>query len=236
MKSIGIDGCKSGWFSVTIYDYDKWEIKILKSIEDITCEMDNTNIILIDIPIGLKDSGQERTCDLKVRKLLSPIRSSSVFPVPCKPAVYATSYSEANQTNKELTGRGLSLQTWCITNKIREVDEFLEQNPEFKIKIKESHPELCFFGLSSRPMIYGKKTKEGSKERIEILKKHYDNTEEIIDFALRNYMRKELALDDIVDALCMAVIGLMGLKGEFEVVGDEAMGMFYYKGVQMIDK
>ncbi|MEW6348758.1 MAG: DUF429 domain-containing protein [Thermodesulfobacteriota bacterium] len=41
----------------------------------------------VDIPIGLRDHGPERSCDLEARRLLG-IRRSSVFPVPCRSAVY----------------------------------------------------------------------------------------------------------------------------------------------------
>lgn len=219
MQSVGADGCKSGWFAVSIHDYDKWEIQICKSAEDLYNVYSVSDIILIDIPIGLKDSGtQERLCDLGARKLLGSGRGSSVFPVPCRQAVYCNNYHEASRINKQLTGRGLSQQSWGIVGKIREVDIFVVKNKSIRDKLKESHPEICFYALSGQPMQNSKKHKKGAEERICVLRKLYQNTDEIIEFALNNYRRKELALDDIVDALCLAVSGLRGLEKGFSAI------------------
>lgn len=51
MQSVGVDGCKSGWFTVSIYDYDKWEFRVYKSIEELCREYAAADTILIDIPI-----------------------------------------------------------------------------------------------------------------------------------------------------------------------------------------
>ena len=219
MQSVGVDGCKSGWFAVSIYDYDKWKVRVYKSIEELCREYSSSDIILIDIPIGLKESGiQERLCDLEARKMLGYGRGSSVFPVPCRQAVYTETYHEANKINKEVLKRGLSKQTWGIVPKIREVDAFLVNNESIKGRLKESHPEVCFNALSGQHMQYSKKCKNGAKERIDVLQKLYKNTDEIIKFALNNYKRKELALDDIIDALCLAISGLQGLEMGFTMI------------------
>ncbi|MBV7272763.1 DUF429 domain-containing protein [Clostridium sp. PL3] len=219
MKSVGVDGCKSGWFAVSIYDNGKWELQIFKSARDLHKIYADSDIILIDIPIGLKDSGkEERLCDLKARKLLGHGRGSSVFPVPCRQAVYCKTYEEAHKTNKEILERGLSKQTWGIVSKIREVDEFVVNNEFVVGKLKESHPEVCFYALSGQPMKYSKKCKEGADERINVLRKLYRNTDEIIKYALNNYKRKEVALDDIIDALCLSISGLYGLENGFVVL------------------
>ncbi len=219
MKSVGVDGCKSGWFAVAIYDNGKWELLTFKSVGDLHKVYADSDIILIDIPIGLKGSGkEERLCDLRARKLLGHGRGSSVFPVPCRQAVYCESYEEAHKTNKEIMERGLSKQTWGIVSKIREVDEFIVKNKSVIGRLKESHPEVCFYALSGQPMQYSKKYREGADERINVLRKLYQNTDEIIEYALNNYKRKELALDDIVDALCLSISGLYGLKNGFTVI------------------
>lgn len=219
MQSVGVDGCKAGWFAVSIHDYDKWELRIYKSIKDLCREYAASDTILVDIPIGLKDIGmRERLCDLTARKMLGPGRGSSVFPVPCREAVHTVTYHEANKINKQVLGRGLSKQTWGIVPKIREVDVFVVNNESIRGRLKESHPEVCFYALSGQPMQYSKKRKKGAEERIDVLRKLYQNTNEIIEFALNNYLRKELALDDIIDALCLAISGLQGLERGFTVV------------------
>jgi predicted RNase H-like nuclease len=50
-----------------------------------------------------------------------------------------------------------------------------------------------------------KKTKEGTRERVSVLNRHWCDTEAIIDTAMNDYLRKEVARDDIVDALVGAL-------------------------------
>ena len=167
-------------------------------------------MILIDIPIGLKADGRaERRCDPEARKLLGP-RRSSVFPAPCREAIYASSYQEACDINQRLTGKRLSVENWNIIPKIREMDCLLSDDASAKGRIREIHPELCFWGLAGRPMQHAKKRSEGLSERTQLLQSIYPQTADIIAHALSTYRRKDVARDDILDALAGAVTGLMG--------------------------
>ena len=168
------------------------------------------SLILIDIPIGLKAEGRaERRCDPVVRKLLGP-RRSSVFPAPCREAIYASSYQEACDVNQRLTGKRLSVENWNIIPKIREMDCLLSDDTSAIGRIREIHPELCFWGLAGRPMQYAKKRAEGLAERTQLLQSIYPQTADIIAHALSAYRRKDVARDDILDSLAAAVTGLMG--------------------------
>jgi predicted RNase H-like nuclease len=42
------------------------------------------------------------------------------------------SHESANEKNKEILGKGISRQSFGISNKIKEVDEFLNKSPEWK--------------------------------------------------------------------------------------------------------
>ncbi|MBC7238445.1 MAG: DUF429 domain-containing protein, partial [Chloroflexi bacterium] len=83
--------------------------------------------------IGLPEYGpRARTCDQEARRLLGPKRAASIFPVPCRPALYAACYTEANEINKHIMGKQLSIQTWGIARKMREVDRFLARKEEVR--------------------------------------------------------------------------------------------------------
>ena len=119
------------------------------------------SLILIDIPIGLKAGGKtERRCDPQARKLLGP-RRSSVFPAPCRQAIYASSYQEACDVNQRLTGKRLSVENWNIIPKIREVDCLLSDDTSARGHIREIHPELCFLGIGGSSNATRQKTKRG---------------------------------------------------------------------------
>ena len=207
---VGVDGCRAGWFAIGLETGGSWQVNIFPDVSSLWGHHRGASLILIDIPIGLKAEGRaERRCDPKVRKLLGP-RRSSVFPAPCREAIYASSYLEACDINQRLTGKRLSVENWNIIPKIREMDCLLSDDASARGRIREIHPELCFCGLAGRPMQHAKKRNEGLSERTQLLQSIYPQTVDIIAYALSTYRRKDVARDDILDALAAAVTGLMG--------------------------
>lgn len=205
MQYIGVDGCKFGWFYVALDDKAGWKVGVVDHINELLPLISVSKATLIDIPIGLRDTEKdERVCDLSARKVLGK-RRSSVFPAPCRRAVYCTDYKQASDTNYLNTGRKLSKQSWGITSKIKEVDTFLRENTQFN-NVYEMHPELCFWALNNKKeMAYSKKKLEGFEERVKTLSTYYLQCGAIIDEALASYRRKDVAKDDILDALVGAV-------------------------------
>ncbi len=222
--SIGIDGCRAGWFYVRLGP-SAWSFGVLTNISELAAIQGPADTVLIDIPIGLITCAtNERRCDKAARKWLGPGKGSSVFPVPCRAAVAAQTYSEASATNFMNTGRNLSRQTWGILPKIREVDEFL-RGVETPSLPREMHPEVCFRALSlQQGPDASKKTKEGFRARLAILANHFPGTNELVSQALDKYLRKEVARDDVLDALVGAVTGRYRLcslpvPAEFDAMG-----------------
>ena len=208
MQFIGMDGCKVGWFFVALNRNGGWEVGVISRISELSEYIKASELTLIDIPIGLREKGTlERLCDLSARKVLGK-RSSSIFPAPSRLAIYCDTYEEASQANFRYSGRKLSKQSWAITSKIREVDEFL-QNANNRERVREIHPEICFWALNKGiEMAYSKKTQEGANERQFLLAQYCDSTNKIIEYALTKYLRKEVARDDIIDSLVGAITAI----------------------------
>ncbi len=203
MQYIGVDACKKGWFAVSMGTDNRFKIGIFETIADFWKSLKGNALILIDIPIGLPTGGK-RQCDVEARRLLRK-RASSVFPVPCRQAIHATSYQEACKINQKILGVKLSVQTWNISGKIREVDDWLRKDKKARQCVRESHPEICFWALAGgRPMSHYKKSERGSTERLNLLKRIHPATESIVDTALEGFPRKYLARDDILDAVALA--------------------------------
>lgn len=209
---IGVDGCRAGWLAIVLAASGRWHhIQVFPKISDLWAQHQQARLILVDIPIGLREAGpQERLCDIAARHLLGPKRRSSVFPVPCRSAIYAADYQEACRINQHLTGRRLSRQTWNIVPKIREMDEFLAGNPQARTIIRETHPEVCFWSLAGRPMAHNKKTESGFWERKQVLRAVFPDSDTIINEALAVCKGAPVARDDILDALVVAVTALLG--------------------------
>ena len=202
---VGVDGCKSGWFAVMLTGEHRWKAQIFPCFGDILDDSSGASVILVDIPIGMRDVGfKERGCDLEARKLLGPQRGSSVFRVPCRSATDAKTYEEACSINSRITGKALSRQTWNIIPKIKEVDSLLRIDNSARLRVRESHPEVCFRALSGHAMHNPKRTEEGFQERVAALRYVFPRTEELLADALSAYRRREVGRDDILDALVLA--------------------------------
>ena len=149
-----MDGCAHGWVAFSTQARESWDAEIFETISDLWSSHTRARLILIDIPIGLKSEGPNpRSCDKAARDYLTGKRSSSIFPTPCRAVLNATSYEEANRINREKTNKGLSKQSWNITDKIRQLDELLRSDQSAQEVFIESHPEVCFTALSGgRPM------------------------------------------------------------------------------------
>ena len=153
-------------------------------------------MVVIDIPIGLPNSGR-RACDLEARHKLRP-RHNSVFLGVRRPLLCKSSYEEANDWGKK-DGMGVSRQLWNIMDKIREVDEWIssKQNP----KLREGHPELSFLAAARHPMAHHKRTAAGLAERLKALR-DFVCPEKSLEL-MANTSHSGVAPDDILDALAL---------------------------------
>lgn len=205
MTFYGIDGCKRGWFYIGIDENDQYEFGIISEFEEILPIVEQAIQILVDIPIGLRENeSQERLCDLEARKVLG-IRRSSVFIPPSRSALISNNYSKASEINFQCTRRRLSKQSFAISQKIKEVDNFMISNG-LQGKFREMHPEVCFWALNNyQSMSFNKKKSAGYEERKSILSKYFVNTTAVVEEARSKYLKKDLATDDILDALVGAV-------------------------------
>jgi predicted RNase H-like nuclease len=174
-------------------------------------ESDSVRAVLIDIPIGLPNSGS-RVCDRKAQDRLGN-RRSTVFSVPRREVVETDDYDTA----RELNNGSLGSQSWWLFPRIREVDVFLQRNPAALKKTYESHPELCYYELAGE-QIDSKDTKSGIDTRLSIIDemtddvpKFYDEVETVVrdreDGAEWHNRISKGRRDDVLDAAILAVTG-----------------------------
>jgi predicted RNase H-like nuclease len=96
----GADGGRAGWFAIALTRKGQWQAEVFRDIAELWEKYQKASLIPVDVPIGLKETGTEdRCCDKDARKLLGPPRASSVFRVPCRESVYATTYEDASAIN-----------------------------------------------------------------------------------------------------------------------------------------
>jgi len=218
---VGIDGCKGKWVAVYITE-DHFEVEKFETISDICRRYSDADSMIIDIPIGLVESKTDIRPDQLVKKQLGK-KASSIFEVPCRQAVYANDKPSAREQNIAILGKSLSEQTLGITKGIKQVDEFLQDHPMWKNKLLESHPEFCFSKLNdNHPILEHKTTAEGQKKRLEVLEKYYTEANQVVAKFLADvpYRKKT---DDVIDALCLAVIGKIVFEKGLKTIPEEPM-------------
>ena len=161
----GIDGCAGGWVAVTLSgdadgdadwdrdtDADRARARRPRSASRSPgrwtgSRLDGAGVIGIDMPLGLLTAGW-RTADLLARRALGR-RGSCVFAIPPRPVWEQPAYANANQSCRELTGRGMSIQAWGLRGKLLEADAF--RRGAAAPPLCEVHPELSFAALAGGP-------------------------------------------------------------------------------------
>ena len=243
IKYVGVDGCKAGWIGVGLRDDDGCpKVEVCKDFSSVVTCFGDACVILVDMPIGLCEDVAPRACDKEARQKLGTKRQSSVFPAPPRSFVnnvmrtpdwdwttghgkpYRDAYAEANEWHREKFGKGISSQAFGITRKIGEVDEFLRTRDANSPKIREVHPEICFWALNEqKPMSRKKSDSEGCKERLETLRRCTQDINGIdVDAMFKKardkFTKKEVADDDIVDAIALAITAKIGCENCFQIL------------------
>ena len=217
IEFVGVDSCPYGWFSVGLSTGNEYELKIFQKFRDLLDHYSQATLILVDMPIGFSEGMEERLCDPQARKKLGKLRSS-VFRAPARATVeHAAKNHGANDCDlknveREHSGKSLSIQTLCIIPKIVQVHKSLtDSQAGERPKVREVHPEICFWALNKRTHLKSKKkTEAGRNERTDVLRKLECRTDEIYKKACEKYRRRHVQRDDILDALVAAVTAHKG--------------------------
>ena len=207
LRYLGIDGFRGGWVAASIGDDGAHGFAHSPSLRRLLTAPHAR--AMIDIPIGLKQSGH-RKCDVAARALLG----SSVFVGARRNLFSFADQASANRHywQHEGPGMGISRQLWNIRDKIREVDDFI--TPGRQQTICETHPELIFFRLNGEIPLESKKSAAGRERRVGILRKHGFGE---ISYWLTQRHGTGIGSDDLLDA-CACAIAARDAKA---ALGDE---------------
>jgi predicted RNase H-like nuclease len=193
---IGVDGCKSGWFVIWEETDATLHSRVIPSLRKLHITTNHNRLTVgVDMPVVLSDE-MPREADQLARKQLGK-KASTIFSAPTSGMLKQTSYEKACQYSKDRFGKAISLQSWHLFPKIRDVQTILSQA---QIDIYEIHPELSFRSLNRNTVILeSKKSAEGHKIRRQLLERTFSNFD--FDLIRAQYLKKDVADDDILDAL-----------------------------------
>jgi predicted RNase H-like nuclease len=209
---IGVDGCPAGWIAV-IWG-NSLSHRLCPTFRDVL-DLDG-KIIAVDMPIGFPEK-HGRSFDSEVRKVLGA-RRSSVFPVPSRAAVMCGDYREACSTNRANSEpqKSINKQSFNLFPKMREIDELLRAAP-LQHRVFEAHPEVAFWAMNGKlPVRHPKKQKSqpfepGIKLRRKLLAAAGFP---LAKLAPLTYLKRDVAVDDLIDACACAWVARRILRGE----------------------
>lgn len=229
-KYVGIDWSSGAWLAVRLAEDGTVSASTYETIQEFwETHGPASETVVVDVPIGLFEKGDRiedeplvRECDRLARKVVGP-RYRSVFNPPArevvKKAAENKSYEAVKELNKELTGKGLTRQSYNIARGIAEVDSLFDNCIDEQLV--EGHPEVAFAAFGGE-MSYSKKTAAGVHERVEAL--------ETVEENAIKHARKICALiadeehtvefDDVLDALVLAYTAGYSKKDKHTIPND----------------
>ncbi|MGZ4618489.1 MAG: DUF429 domain-containing protein [Frankiaceae bacterium] len=166
MAVLGIDACRAGWVGVVLDEDRPLRAVVSATITGLVAQVQGAEVITVDMPIGLPASGR-RTADQLAFSHLGP-RRASIFMTPVRPALETATFPEANRLARELTGAGISRQSYALRGKILEVERWRHSGPA---PVFEAHPELSFALLAGGPLSTSKKSWTGMRARLDQLER-----------------------------------------------------------------
>ena len=250
MRFVGVDGCKGGWFSVGL-DQNGYDFWIFRGFADLLSHYKDAELILVDMPIGLPEDKKGRDCDGEARKKINPRGSSVFPTPTRQTVEQAAKsredylkrrqshrkdggvveqaaksredyYLGAKEVEKQYSGKGLSRQAFGIAPKIAEVDKIMaHRTPNKNPRVREVHPELCFWALNGGQHLKSSKHNlKGKSDRLCILERVDRRATEIFEKACSKVCSSsskdqkvgkiDVGFDDILDGMVAAITAYHG--------------------------
>ncbi|MEV4708216.1 DUF429 domain-containing protein [Actinoplanes sp. NPDC049316] len=166
-RVIGVDAYALGWVAVELHDGAFARAMLAASLYEIIAASSSAAAIGVNIALGIP-ADRWRTVETVVAEQLGA-RRGSVQRIPPWPVWQEADFTRANKRCRELTGTGLSRQSWGLRSKVLEANAIRERHPTL---LFEANPELSFRTMAGEPLIHAKKTWTGHHHRRDLLARH----------------------------------------------------------------
>ena len=203
---VGVDRGRDVWLAVA-FDADGYDhSRVFEEIGELWSSYEETAaLILVDMPIGLVESGASgRRCDELARSVLGP-RRQAIFPPPVREATRKRRYPAAKRVNERKSDASLSKQAFAISDQIAAVDDLLRNVPEARATFRESHPEVCFRAFAGEPLQHSKKTAGGYAERMRALAEFDRDAPPTVQSVAEATAGNRIPIPAVVDAVALGL-------------------------------
>lgn len=192
----GVDGCHGGWLTLSA-ELEGPLLAIDLHPDAASLVAGVWSLTAVDMPIGLPEA-EPRACDREARRLLGA-RRSSVFAAPPRAALEARDHPQASDLCRRALGVGMSLQSFHLLPRIRDLDRQLRADSSLVTRVLEVHPELSFcLWNGGVPLSQAKKCPEGRAQRLALVETLFPGAWAQVR---QRFPRRAVADDDILDAL-----------------------------------
>lgn len=195
----GVVPCRGGWLvasgKLVGTGLFPEPASVEKNLLDVVDHVPSYTVICLAMPVGLPDLPIKhgRVCEREARKLLGWPRLGAILSAPALAvAERAKSYDDAVRLNDG----HLSPVTWGRIRRIREVRDVVQSHHQRNVY--EVHSELSFHQLNGdKPLVYGKSTPEGLKEREELLVRRFQGLDSRLEAGWPRGATKANLLDSL---------------------------------------
>jgi predicted RNase H-like nuclease len=193
--TVGVDAARGGWVAVVLEDGAFADAVLERRLPAVLERFPDAVTIGVDVPIGLPPLGSRRRADDEARRVAGP-RRSSVFLTPSREALEALTYSEARTV-----APGTSAQAWALRAAILDAARVDDS------RVHEVHPEVSFAVLAGESLRFAKRTWNGQRERVRLLRRAGVKIPDRLDAGI-------VAADDVLDAAVAAWTATRIARGE----------------------
>lgn len=190
---LGVDACPQGWVGIELHNGAFVRAVVAPTLFEVMAAGSGVAVIGVDIPLGLLPD-RWRAADTAAAAQLG-VRRASVFRVAPRPVWQERDFAAANRRCRELTGSGLSRQSWGLRAKLLEANAIWDRHPGL---LYEAHPEVSFRTMAGAPLAYPKKSWTGQLRRRALLEVNGIRLPEVIGPA------GEVPADDVLDGAAVA--------------------------------
>jgi predicted RNase H-like nuclease len=241
LVAIGADGAPRGWLLACLHadatnlgDATVWEtrLELAADIDELALKRERSGgapYVAIDVPIGLPDTVDYRTCDMQARDRLKNAdrvldRRPAVFAPPARYMLAAAGdyprIRELVEREREhnAAANSLSAQAAGIVRNIKEVDDYVRAHADSEDWLFECHPELSFWALNEESHLVDKHRAAGVMRRLQLVRNAFPDAE--AQLARAGWSRKEATLADMLDAYAALTTAIACVRGDQKELGD----------------
>jgi predicted RNase H-like nuclease len=202
---VGVVHCAGGWLAV-VFDGDSFDhAVVVDGVGDVWLRYEErVERLLVDVPVGLIESGRERRPPDSLARDVLGTRREAVYDPPVREATRKRRFPAASRTHERKTGRTLSRPAFEAREAIAAVDELLQELPEAREVVGESHPELCFRAFAGDPLAWPRDVAAGYAERLRTLAEYDPDGPVTVQSVAEATDGAAVAVADVLDAVALA--------------------------------